>query len=281
MGQTALKAPFQLKPSYDEKKTTAYEGARSTRALRAPRDEIPQAELRAALVSGGEAPPIHAQRRAVRAQRRARSAARQGACLAPRRPPAPPARRPPVPTAAARRSPFASLPRPQRAMLTAPRRLLRLCSSTFRMGESASRLPRKEEALPGRSQSVPVADKHHVNGNRMVEPFPEGTRMAIFGMGCFWGAERKFWRQKGVYSTHVGYAGGYTPNPTYKEVCSELATQRLYEWYISQKTSALRNCSRSSGRIMTRHKECGKVMTLALSIVQPSTPFPRNRWKLP
>uniref|UniRef100_A0A669Q740 Mitochondrial peptide methionine sulfoxide reductase n=1 Tax=Phasianus colchicus TaxID=9054 RepID=A0A669Q740_PHACC len=220
MGQTALKAPFQLKPSYDEKKTTAYEGARSTRALRAPRDEIPQAELRAALVSGGEAPPIHAQRRAVRAQRRARSAARQGACLAPRRPPAPPARRPPVPTAAARRSPFASLPRPQRAMLTAPRRLLRLCSSTFRMGESASRLPRKEEALPGRSQSVPVADKHHVNGNRMVEPFPEGTRMAIFGMGCFWGAERKFWRQKGVYSTHVGYAGGYTPNPTYKEVCS-------------------------------------------------------------
>ncbi|XP_040524382.1 mitochondrial peptide methionine sulfoxide reductase isoform X10 [Gallus gallus] len=63
-------------------------------------------------------------------------------------------------------------------------------------------------------------NKHHVNGNRMVEPFPEGTQMAIFGMGCFWGAERKFWRQKGVYSTHVGYAGGYTPNPTYKEVCS-------------------------------------------------------------
>ncbi|KAI1241342.1 hypothetical protein IHE44_0009825 [Lamprotornis superbus] len=63
-------------------------------------------------------------------------------------------------------------------------------------------------------------DKHHVNGNRMVEPFPEGTQMALFGMGCFWGAERKFWRQKGVYSTQVGYAGGHTPNPTYKEVCS-------------------------------------------------------------
>uniref|UniRef100_A0A8C5ITK4 Mitochondrial peptide methionine sulfoxide reductase n=1 Tax=Junco hyemalis TaxID=40217 RepID=A0A8C5ITK4_JUNHY len=62
--------------------------------------------------------------------------------------------------------------------------------------------------------------KHHVNGNRMVEPFPEGTQMALFGMGCFWGAERKFWRQKGVYSTQVGYAGGHTPNPTYKEVCS-------------------------------------------------------------
>nr|XP_009940623.1 PREDICTED: mitochondrial peptide methionine sulfoxide reductase [Opisthocomus hoazin] len=66
----------------------------------------------------------------------------------------------------------------------------------------------------------PLLDKHHVNGNRMVEPFPEGTQMAVFGMGCFWGAERKFWRQKGVYSTQVGYAGGYTPNPTYKEVCS-------------------------------------------------------------
>uniref|UniRef100_A0A8C9EN27 peptide-methionine (S)-S-oxide reductase n=1 Tax=Pavo cristatus TaxID=9049 RepID=A0A8C9EN27_PAVCR len=66
----------------------------------------------------------------------------------------------------------------------------------------------------------PTRDKHHVNGNRMAEPFPEGMQMAIFGMGCFWGAERKFWRQKGVYSTHVGYAGGYTPNPTYKEVCS-------------------------------------------------------------
>ncbi|XP_042298821.1 mitochondrial peptide methionine sulfoxide reductase isoform X3 [Sceloporus undulatus] len=65
-----------------------------------------------------------------------------------------------------------------------------------------------------------TSDKHHVNGNSMVEPFPEGTHMAIFGMGCFWGAERKFWRQKGVYSTQVGYAGGHTPNPTYEEVCS-------------------------------------------------------------
>nr|XP_047935288.1 mitochondrial peptide methionine sulfoxide reductase isoform X6 [Anser cygnoides] len=72
----------------------------------------------------------------------------------------------------------------------------------------------------GISLNTRQSDKHHVNGNRMVEPFPEGTQMAIFGMGCFWGAERKFWRQKGVYSTQVGYAGGYTPNPTYKEVCS-------------------------------------------------------------
>ncbi|XP_075057301.1 mitochondrial peptide methionine sulfoxide reductase isoform X1 [Mixophyes fleayi] len=62
--------------------------------------------------------------------------------------------------------------------------------------------------------------KHHVNGNSMVEPFPEGTQMAIFGMGCFWGAERKFWKQKGVYSTQVGFAGGHTPNPSYEEVCT-------------------------------------------------------------
>lgn len=65
-----------------------------------------------------------------------------------------------------------------------------------------------------------TASKHHVNGNRTVEPFPEGTQMALFGMGCFWGAERKFWTLKGVYSTQAGFAGGYTPNPTYKEVCS-------------------------------------------------------------
>ncbi|EFB24768.1 hypothetical protein PANDA_007461 [Ailuropoda melanoleuca] len=65
-----------------------------------------------------------------------------------------------------------------------------------------------------------ASTKHHVNGNRTVEPFPEGTQMAVFGMGCFWGAERKFWTMKGVYSTQVGYAGGYTSNPTYKEVCS-------------------------------------------------------------
>uniref|UniRef100_A0A8C3J5R4 Mitochondrial peptide methionine sulfoxide reductase n=1 Tax=Calidris pygmaea TaxID=425635 RepID=A0A8C3J5R4_9CHAR len=136
----------------------------------------------------------------------------------PRRAPALAAARPNGPRAPPPPAPRCS---PQGAMPAAPRRLLRsLFSSTFRMGDSTSRLPQKEEALPGRSQRVPVADKHHVNGNRMVEPFPEGTQMAVFGMGCFWGAERKFWRQKGVYSTQVGYAGGHTPNPTYKEVCS-------------------------------------------------------------
>ncbi|XP_077345394.1 mitochondrial peptide methionine sulfoxide reductase isoform X1 [Lithobates pipiens] len=77
-----------------------------------------------------------------------------------------------------------------------------------------------EDFLPGRPEKMKVSGKHHVNGNPTVEPFPEGTQMAIFGMGCFWGAERKFWKQKGVFSTQVGFAGGHTPNPSYQEVCS-------------------------------------------------------------
>ncbi len=74
--------------------------------------------------------------------------------------------------------------------------------------------------MPGRADEVPVPDAHVVNGHPLVPPFPAGFEQAIFGMGCFWGAERKFWQTAGVYSTAVGYAGGYTPNPTYREVCS-------------------------------------------------------------
>ncbi|XP_005461568.1 mitochondrial peptide methionine sulfoxide reductase isoform X3 [Oreochromis niloticus] len=92
----------------------------------------------------------------------------------------------------------------------------------IRMGDMAfkAQMPTPETALPGRTESLKVSEKHVVNGNRTVPPFPEGTEMAMFGMGCFWGAERKFWKQKGVYSTQVGYSGGYTPNPTYKEICT-------------------------------------------------------------
>ncbi|XP_063524579.1 mitochondrial peptide methionine sulfoxide reductase isoform X1 [Pongo pygmaeus] len=91
------------------------------------------------------------------------------------------------------------------------------CSHTSTLGKY-----NKGEILEKCSRaSMPCNAKHHVNGNRTVEPFPEGTQMAVFGMGCFWGAERKFWVLKGVYSTQVGFAGGYTSNPTYKEVCSE------------------------------------------------------------
>ena len=81
-------------------------------------------------------------------------------------------------------------------------------------------MPRPDQALPGHPEAMDVPDTHFVNGNRMTPPFPAGLEQAIFGMGCFWGAERKFWQAPGVYSTAVGYAGGYTPNATYREVCS-------------------------------------------------------------
>lgn len=77
-----------------------------------------------------------------------------------------------------------------------------------------------QDALPGRESPIQVPERHTVSGNRIVPPFPEGMRTAVFGMGCFWGAERMFWRTPGVYSTAVGYAGGHTPNPSYEEVCS-------------------------------------------------------------
>jgi peptide-methionine (S)-S-oxide reductase len=81
-------------------------------------------------------------------------------------------------------------------------------------------MPAPGEALPGRSQKMPVPQTHFVNGNRVVAPFPEGLDKALFAMGCFWGAERKFWQIPGVYATAAGYAGGLTPNPTYEEVCT-------------------------------------------------------------
>ncbi len=88
------------------------------------------------------------------------------------------------------------------------------------MSSKKLRMPTPEEALPGRATAIRVSDQHFVNGNRITAPFPEGLEQAMFGMGCFWGAERKLWQAPGVYSTAVGYAAGYTPNPTYEEVCS-------------------------------------------------------------
>ena len=81
-------------------------------------------------------------------------------------------------------------------------------------------IPSKQESLPGRAERMLVSKQHVVNGHRLEAPFPDGLERAMFGMGCFWGAEKKFWQLPGVYSTAVGYAGGSTPNPTYREVCT-------------------------------------------------------------
>jgi len=85
---------------------------------------------------------------------------------------------------------------------------------------SKNQLPTADSALPGREQAMPVPAAHHVNGNPLKGPFPAGLRQAMFGMGCFWGVERKFWQVGGVYSTAAGYAAGLTPNPGYQEVCT-------------------------------------------------------------
>mgnify|MGYP000084286426 CR=1 FL=1 len=89
----------------------------------------------------------------------------------------------------------------------------------FMMHKSIA-MPTPEQALPGRDTPMPVPAEHYVNGHPLSPPFPAGMQQVLFGMGCFWGAERRFWQIEGVYTTAVGYAAGYTPNPTYREVCT-------------------------------------------------------------
>jgi len=87
--------------------------------------------------------------------------------------------------------------------------------------ELKARLPDQQQALPGRDESVPVAAQHYVNGHPLQPPFPDGMQQALFGMGCFWGAERKFWQlDTGIWTTAVGYAAGFTQNPTYEQICT-------------------------------------------------------------
>jgi peptide-methionine (S)-S-oxide reductase len=92
----------------------------------------------------------------------------------------------------------------------------------MRFSADKSRIPTKEEALPGRVQRLAVPARHHVLDAPLAPPYPQGLESAEFGMGCFWGAERKFWEAPGVFTTAVGYQGGHTPNPTYEEVCTGL-----------------------------------------------------------
>jgi peptide-methionine (S)-S-oxide reductase len=88
------------------------------------------------------------------------------------------------------------------------------------MFDTKLKMPTKDQALPGRAEQMPVPRTHHVNGAPLKGPFPAGMEQAVFALGCFWGAEKKFWQIPGVYTTAVGYAAGFTPNPTYREVCS-------------------------------------------------------------
>jgi peptide-methionine (S)-S-oxide reductase len=90
----------------------------------------------------------------------------------------------------------------------------------FLFGKDKTRMPAPGDALPGRDQALPTAERHFINGSAIKGPYPTGSELATFGMGCFWGAEKLFWQTPGVLSTSVGYAGGPTPNPTYGEVCS-------------------------------------------------------------
>ena len=109
---------------------------------------------------------------------------------------------------------------PSRRALAAAKRMGQTRRMGFFDGRSKLKMPSPEEALPGRKERMVVPPAHFVSGARLEPPFPPGTELVMFGMGCFWGAERKLWQAPGVYSTAVGYAGGHTENPTYREVCS-------------------------------------------------------------
>lgn len=106
-------------------------------------------------------------------------------------------------------------------------------------GRKPLTLPRPEEALPGRAEPIPTVAMHFVSGRPLKGPVPEGMEQAMFGMGCFWGAERRFWEAPGVWVTAVGYAGGYTPNPTYEEVCTGMTGHNEVVWlaFDPEKTS--------------------------------------------
>lgn len=101
------------------------------------------------------------------------------------------------------------------------------------------KMPTQEQALPGRNTAMQVSSQHYVNGNSIKPPYPNNIDTIMFGLGCFWGAERKFWQVPGVYSTAVGYAGGYTPNATYEEVCTGLTghNEVVLVMFDSEKTS--------------------------------------------
>ena len=108
-------------------------------------------------------------------------------------------------------------------------------------------MPAPDAALPGRDAPLPVENRHFVNGHPICPPFPDGLELALFGMGCFWGAERIFWEAKGVYTTAVGYAAGVTPNPTYQEVCSGSTGHNEVVRVVFDEVESLEDTERGSG----------------------------------
>jgi peptide-methionine (S)-S-oxide reductase len=144
------------------------------------------------------------------------------------------------------------------------------------------RMPQPEQALPGRDEAMPVPETHFVNGHRITPPFPAGLEQAVFGMGCFWGAERKFWEAPGVYSTAVGYAGGYTPNPTYREVCSGMTghTEVVLVVY-DPKVASYDSLLKIFWKTTIRRRACDRATTSGRSTARPSIRSRPSRKRLP
>ena len=142
------------------------------------------------------------------------------------------------------------------------------------MTSKKAAMPAPEQALPGRRGAMPVPASHEVNGHPLKPPFPAGLEQAVFGLGCFWGAERKFWQTPGVYTTAVGYAGGYTPNPTYEEVCSGRTghTEVVLVVFDPDEGHLRGAAARCSGRATIRRRACARATTSARSTARRSTP---------
>ena len=131
----------------------------------------------------------------------------------------------------------------------------------------------KDKTIPGRAEAIDVPDQHFVNGHRLKPPFPAGMQQAVFGMGCFWGAERNFWQTDGRLHHGGRLRRRLTPNPTYEEVCSGMTghTEVVLVVFDPEASSATSSCSRCSGRATTRRRGCARATTRAPSTARRST----------